>query len=191
MEKKHGIPYEMVLTSFQTDCIRENYEKIAEKLGVKCPDVSAYEKEAEETLKETVVALNGMPVIIDGEAIVRPFDLAKALLQAGINVQCVFEQKLLPSDEENYNWVMEHDPDITILQPQNPKVTVLEKLEGECLSIGYSAAYITGAKYVVDIAGQHGLYGYQGIIDLAKMMAEAIKEPADLKKLLEDAVIVV
>ena len=191
MEKKHGIPYEMVLTSFQTDCIRETYEKIAEKLGAKCPDVSAYEKEAEETLKETAATLNGMPVIIDGEAIVRPFDLAKALLQAGINVQCVFEQKLLPSDEENYNWVMEHDPDITILQPQNPKVTVLEKLEGECLSIGYSAAYITGAKYVVDIAGQHGLYGYQGIIDLAKMMAEAIKEPADLKKLLEDAVIVV
>lgn len=191
MEKKHGIPYEIAFTSFQAECVKETYERIAKQLGKKCPEVTAYEKEVKEALQKTAEALKGMPVIIDGEAIVRPFDLAKALLQAGINVTCVFEQKLLPSDEENYQWVMKNYPDITILQPQNPKVTVLEKFQGECLSIGYSAAYITGAKYVVDIAGQHGLYGYQGIIDLAKMMEMAAKEPADLKKLLDEAVIVV
>lgn len=191
MEKKHGIPYQMALTSFQTDSIKETYENIAKQLEKPCPEVSSYEKEAKEALEKTAEALNGMPVIIDGEAIVRPFDLAKALLQAGINVQCVFEQKVLPSDEENFQWVIEHYPNMTILQPQNPKVTVLEKHQGDCLSIGYSAAYITGAKHVVDIAGQHGLYGYQGIIDLAQMMEEASKETADLKKLLDEAVIVV
>lgn len=191
MEKKHGIPYEMALTSFQTECIKETYQKIAKQLGKTCPEVSAYEKEAKEALKKAAEALNGMPVIIDGEAIVTPFDLAKALLESGINVQCVFEQKVLPTDEENFQWVMEHYPDMTILQPQNPKVTVMEKHQGECLSIGYSAAYITGAKHVVDIAGQHGLYGYQGIIDLAQMMEKSAKETVDLKQLLDDAVIVV
>lgn len=191
MKEKHGIPYQMALTSFQTDVIKETYESIARQLGKSCPEVSSYEKEANRTLKKAAETLNGMPVIIDGEAIVRPFDLAKALLQAGINVQCVFEQKVLPSDEESFQWVMEHYPDMTIIQPQNPKVTVLEKHQGACLSIGYSAAYITGAKHVVDIAGQHGLYGYQGIVDLAQMMEKASKETADLEKLLEEAVIVV
>lgn len=191
MDKKHGISYELAFTSFQTECIRETYEKIAENINSSCPDLTDYEAEAKKALDEAARILNDMPVIIDGEAIARPFDLAKALLQAGINVKVVFEQKLIPSDKENYEWVMEHYPDITVLQPQNPKVTVLEKYTEECLSIGYSAAYITGAKHVVDIIGQHGLYGYQGIIDLTDMMKKAAQETTDLKQLLEDTVIVV
>lgn len=191
MEKKHGIPYEIVFTTFQTQLIKENYAKIAKKIGVQCPDLTAYEEEAKTALKETADYLKGMSVILDGQAVVRPFDLARALLDAGINVQCIFEQKLKPSDTENYEWIRENYPNITIMQLQSPKITVLDKYQGECLAIGYSSAYIIGASHVVDISGQHGLYGYQGVIDLAHMMKEAAGKEADLKKILDEAVIVV
>lgn len=191
MYKKHGIPYLLALNSFQTECITQLYQKIAEQLQTECPDVSAYEKECEKALKRTAEQLNGMPVIIDGEAIIRPFDLAKALLKAGINVTCIYEQEVLPTDADNYEWVINNYPQVKVLQPQNPKVTVMEKKEKDCISIGYSAAYISGANHVVDISGQNGLYGYQGILDLLEMMQTASKEKADLKKLLEDTVLVV
>lgn len=191
MEAKHGIAYEVALTSFQPVCIRESYENIAQKLGVECPDLTGYEAACQEALKETAEFLKGMPVVIDGGAILRPFDLAKVLLESGINVAYIFQQKVLPTDKDNYNWVVENHPEVKIMQPQHPKATVFEKFAGEALSIGYSAAYITGAPHVLDINGQHGLYGYNGLVELLEMMRTASTEKADLKKILDDAVLVV
>ena len=191
MKKKLGIPFEMALTSFQMDCIKETYEKIAAALGMECPNLSAYEEQCKKAMEEAAKTVGDMPIIIDGETITRPFDLAKMLLLAGMKVKCVYEQKVLPSDKENFEWVREHYPEIMILQPQHPKTTVCEKYGKDCLSIGFSAAYISGAKHVVDIAGQHGLYGYQGIIDLMEMIKEASQREVELKKLLEDTVLVV
>ena len=191
MEKKLGIPFEMALTTFQIGSIRETYEKIAERMDAVCPDLSAYEEQCRQAMRETAEALGDMQIIIDGETITRPFDLAKALLEAGMKVKCIYEQEVLPSDKENYEWVCTNHPEIMILQPQHPKTTVSEKIGQECLSIGFSAAYISGARYVVDIAGQHGLYGFRGVLELMEMIREAAKEEVDLKKLLEDTVLVV
>lgn len=191
MEKKLGIPFEMALTSFQIDCVKETYDNIAKRMGVTCPDFSAYEEKCKSIMKETAHALGDMEIIIDGETITRPFDLAKTLLEAGMKVKCVYEQKVLPSDETNFNWVRENHPEVKVLQPQHPKTTVTQKFGVDCLSIGFSAAYISGARYVLDIAGQHGLYGFQGIIDLMGMIQEAAKKEVDLKELLKDTVLVV
>lgn len=191
MEKKLGIPFQMALTSFQMDEVKEVYESIAKNLGVACPDLSAYEEQCRRALEDTAKAIGDMPIIIDGETITRPFDLAKTLLEAGMKVKCVYEQKLLPSDRKNFDWVIENHPEVMIRQPQHPKATISEKFGTDCLSIGFSAAYISGAKHVVDIAGQHGLYGYQGIIDLMEMIREASVKEVDLKELLEETVLVV
>lgn len=191
MEKKLGVPFEMALTSFQPECIRETYENIAKALGVACLDLSSYEEECQKAIQQAAKEVGDMPIIIDGETITRPFDLAKTLLRAGMKIKCIYQQKVLPTDKENFEWVCENHPEIMILQPQHPNTTVSEKYGADCLSIGFSAAYISGAKHVVDIAGQHGLYGFQGVIDLMKMIQEASKKEVELKKLLEDTVLVV
>ncbi|MBQ7942475.1 MAG: oxidoreductase [Lachnospiraceae bacterium] len=191
MEKKLGIPFEMALTSFQIDCIKETYERIAKQLGVSCPDFTAYEEECRAAMERAAQTVGDMEIIIDGETITRPFDLAKSLLEAGMKVKCVYQQKVLPSDKANFEWVRENYPEILVLQPQHPRTTISEKFGVDCLSIGFSAAYISGAKHVLDIAGQHGLYGFQGIIDLMKMIEEASQKEVELKKLLEDTVLVV
>ena len=191
MESKHGTPFVTALTSFRTSCIRDTYSRIADKLRVRCPELSIYEEECERRMWETAGKLKGMTVLLDGEAVTRPFDLARALLEHGFQVTHIFEQKVLPPDEENYKWIVSKHPQVNIIQTQNPRVTVFEKLTQEALSIGYSAAYITGAAHVLDLGGQHGLYGYGGIVELMEMMEKAAGEKADLRKLLDDAVLVV
>lgn len=191
MEKKHNMPYELVFTTFRLDKIKENYETMAKFFKAECPDVTEYEEACKRALEETRKHLNGMPVVIDGESIVRPFDLARTMLEAGINVAGIFGQQLIPSDKENFEWVMEHYPDMKIWQPQSPEATLREKHFDDCLAIGYSAAYLSQTTHVVDIDGQHGLYGYQGMIDLMEMVRKAADETIDLKKVLDEAVLVV
>lgn len=191
MNRKIGVSYEKVLTSFRPENIREGYERIAKRLGSECPDLDPYENEARKALEETRDYLDGAPVILDQEAITRPFELARCLLEAGINVKRVYSQLLIPSDKEDYKWVMEHYPDIEVRQPQNPKVTIEEKVDEECIAVGYSAGYITGALHVVDIGGQNGLYGYKGLTDLLQKIRDAKDTVSDLKQILDDAVIIV
>lgn len=191
MKKKHGIPYEMALTTFQIEEITKTYEKLGEVLGTKFEDTHGYEEKCRQEMEYTREYLKDIPVIIDGEAIARPFDLAKSLLSAGFNVTQVYEQKLIPTDKENYEWVKENHPQVEIVQPQNPKSSIRLAVQKDVLSIGYSSAYLSNAKYVVDIAGQHGLYGYQGLIDLMSLIRNASDKVADLRELLDNAVLVV
>ena len=191
MRKKHNIPFQTLFTTFQKSKIRENYEILANYMNVDCPDTDLYEQKLDDSLHKTKEKLCGMPVLISGESIVRPFDLAKALLEAGINVACIYQQELLPSDKENFEWLIQNFPHVKILQPQNIEASLREQLYDTSLAIGYSAAYQSRSRHVVDIDGQHGLYGYQGMMDLLAMMRKASEVEIDLKKVLDEAVLVV
>lgn len=191
MQKRLQIPYEKVLIAFRPENIRAGYEKIAEKLGCECPELESYESRARKELELTRNYLENMPIIVDQEAITRPFEFARCLLEAGLNVTRIYSQMLIPSDKENYEWVMENYPEMEIRQPLNPKVTEEEHVSEDYLAVGYSAGYISGAKHVVDIGGQNGLFGYNGLIELLKKMRETKDEITDLKKILDDAIIIV
>ena len=191
MERKLGIPSVEALIAYRPSNIRKNYELIADKLSVKCPNLSEYEKEALEALEEAKKDIGDMPLILDWECIIRVFEFARLLIENGFNVRRIYSQQVVPSDKENFEWVRENYPEIEILQPQNPKTTFAEPIEDECIAIGYSAGYLSGAEHVVDIGGQNGLYGYRGLKELLIKVRNAKKERSDLKKILEDAVIIV
>lgn len=191
MEKKHHMPHVEVFTSFSLEQIKDNYEKIAAALDTACPDITEYEEQCRKELAKTAQTLRNMPVIIDGEAILKPYELARTLLENNINVVRIYEQQLLDCDKENFAWIMENHPEVEFRQPQNPKASFREQYHGEALAIGYSAAYLTYAPHVVDITTQHGLYGYQGLCDLLQMMCKAAGEETDLKELLDTKVLVV
>lgn len=191
MEKKHHMPHVEVFTSFSLKQIKDNYERIAVALDTDCPDITEYEEQCREELAKTAQTLRNMPVIIDGEAILKPYELARTLLENNINVVRIYEQQLLDCDKENFAWIMENHPEVEFRQPQNPKASFREQYPGEPLAIGYSAAYLTYAPHVVDITTQHGLYGYQGLCDLLQMMCKAAVDETDLKELLDTKVLVV
>jgi len=191
MEKKHHMPHVEVFTSFSLKQIKDNYERIAVALDTDCPDITEYEEQCREELAKTAQTLRNMPVIIDGEAILKPYELARTLLENNINVVRIYEQQLLDCDKGNFAWIMENHPEVEFRQPQNPKASFREQYPGEPLAIGYSAAYLTYAPHVVDITTQHGLYGYQGLCDLLQMMCKAAGDETDLKELLDTKVLVI
>ena len=191
MQRKLGIPYVMALTAFRPETITQTYQHIAKSIGWECPSLREAEQAACTALRKTADALAGVPVIVDGEAITRPFEFTRALLENGFSVHSVYEQKLKPSDLENYNWLRENYPQIPIRQSLHPKQTVRDPTASECIAIGYSAGYLSGAKHVVDIGGQNGLYGYQGVTELMKLICEASAVETDMRRLLEETVLVI
>ena len=191
LEARHHTPQVLTLTAFQPAHIRENYEKIAGALQTQCPDLSDYEARANEALLQTKEALNGMPVFLDSGSIGRPFELTIALKEAGINVTRIYASAVMPDDRESYEQVKERFPEIEIAAPNAPTAFMKEKERDRCLAIGYASGYLSGAPHVVDIDGQHGLYGYQGLIDLCEMMRNAITKTIDLEQVLKDAVLIV
>ena len=61
----------------------------------------------------------------------------------------------------------------------------------DCVALGYSSGYLSGAKHVADIGGQNGLYGYRGVCTLMDLIREASETEADMRSLLKDAVLVI
>lgn len=191
MEEKLGIPYLMALTAFCPENITETYQRIAEKLGAPCPSLEEMEQKARKSLCDTAKALNGIPVIVDGEAVTRPFEFARALLENGVSVHAVYEQKLKPSDRKDFEWLREKHPEIPIRQTLHPKQSERDSEAVDCVAVGYSAGYLSGAKHVADIGGQNGLYGYHGVYTLMDLIREAAETETDMRRLLEDAVLVI
>ncbi len=191
MQKKHGIPYTMALVSYDPEEVTRTYQGIAKALGVPCPDTSAYEEACHKAMEETAKLLQGMPVVLDSEAAVRPFDFARGLLKHGFQVKRVLVQKVIPSDREAYAWVQQYAPDLSVQQPQHHKAVRFEDRLPDCLAVGYNSGYLTGSQHVVAADGQQGLFGYQGILDMMQMLREAASRTADLKGLIDAAGLVV
>ena len=63
---------------------------------------------------------------------------------------------------------------------------MLARERGEkTLALGQKAAYFTGSDYFVNMVEGGGLYGYDGIMKLAALMAEAWLAPKDARKLIQ------
>ena len=190
-EKKHGTPYLMALTSYRLEEIAKNYGEISKFSGFRCPDLSDYEAHCREEIEETRRILDNIPIAIDDEAAARPFDLARALLSYGFRIGRMVVQQSGSTDQENFGWMREKYPDIPLQQPQHHRAPLFEERIPECLAIGYSSAYLTGARYVAPVDPQLGHGGYAGLCDMMRILREAVLRPANLKTLIDDAGLVV
>ena len=190
-EKKHGTPYLMALTSYRLEEIAKNYGEISKFSGFRCPDLSDYEAHCREEIEETRRILDNIPIAIDDEAAARPFDLARALLSYGFRIGRMVVQQSGSTDQENFGWMREKYPDIPLQQPQHHRAPLFEERIPECLAIGYSSAYLTGARYVAPVDPQLGHWGYAGLCDMMRILREAVLRPANLKTLIDDAGLVV
>ena len=54
------------------------------------------------------------------------------------------------------------------------------------LAIGQKAAYFTGTKYFVNLVENGGLYGFRGIIRLAKEMTEGALHPRQPREMISE-----
>lgn len=187
MEKKHGTPWLRALVSYDPREVTKTYRALAAALGADCPDLSGYEAACEEDFARTREFLDGLPVVLDGDAVTRPFDLARALLERGFRVKRLIVQDVVASDAENYRWLRERCAEVEIIQPQDPRRVLFRDRFPECLCIGYNSGYITGSQRVVPADAQQGHWGYRGVAAMLEMIRAAAGAEINLKDMVKKA----
>ena len=132
------------------------------------------------------------PIVIDQIAVCRPYNLAKALTQYGFKVATIYAEKLPKFEEASWVYLMEQKIDCQVMQSiHHRRFVTNEKEVTSQIAIGYSAGYMSKAKYVVDLVNDETLYGYAGIRTLMRKIEASYLNPKDLKTMIDDYGLVV
>jgi len=188
--------YRFLMTSYDLNEIRAQYEEIFSMLGKRC-DIDHYEKRARASIKRTSELFKGRTVALGSSASYKTFGLARMLIENGFQLTDIFNRSDIykdvpPFDSKDYAWVKENRPEIRI---HSTCGTEMIHNIGKCCKadvvIGFNAAYFSETECIVDIVGDERLFGYRGIEMVMESMEHAIRNPRDLKELMNDYGIVV
>ena len=187
MEERLGIPWIFMPVTYDLDEIEANYRRLREFLF---PDVGepfdfapAREK-ALESVRTAVGKVGDLPVIIDASATAQPFGMAMALIKYGFRVARVEAQDCMAFDRPHMEWLMEHHPEVEIVQPEHHRAVLFDRRIENSLAIGVEGAYLAGSKYVADLFNDGGMFGYDGVCRLMSLMEAAAQQVADLEQLI-------
>ena len=191
MQANLGMPSLFLPVSYDPEEVEAQYAQLAAFLEKDAPDLSAWRETALGEMEATREALGGRPVWITAGSVLKPFGLARALVQAGFRVEAVVAQTAIAPDRAAWQWLCENHPEVAIIQPQHVNVIDFSHRSPEAVAIGFDAAYIAGASRVVPIVNDAGMFGYQGIARLMRALREEAAYPQDLKKLIDDYGVVI
>ena len=192
MDDHYGTSSVNYLITYDMKEIRSNYEDWTNKLLENHKrvdnafDIDEEEVKTKQAIEHAVEKLNGLPISVCSSAVLRPCTLAKALIEYGFNVGEIMVQELLPIDKVAYEYICKNYPGVKITQPRHHKSAVRNNTDTNCVVIGFEGAYLRQSDYVVDLAGDEGMYGYYGVRRLMEMLEKAVLEKADLKKMIEE-----
>ena len=172
---------------------------------------AAQESLCEAALGHLKERLSGLPVAIDYTCHQRPLGIAKLLLAHGIRVKTVYLDGILPEEEPALDWLREHAPQMELIATMRPQMIRRDAVRdadgrgvsaaagaepaaaGEMkgpsdgrtcirvLALGQKAAWFEQTPYFVNMIESGGLWGYEGIRGLCRLMEEALGEAKDLR----------
>ncbi len=187
MEKVFGIPYLEMPVTYDIDEIAENYEILADTLGLTSLPAFALEKTRSiQAIERAREAVGRIPVIVDSSATSQPFGMAAALLKYGFHVVRVEAEMITGSDLAHKAWIEENHPKTELYRPDRYSAVLFDHRLAKSLSIGIQAAYMAGSEYIVDLFSDLQMFGYDGVTRLMEQIEEAVKRPRDLKRLIEE-----
>lgn len=183
VSKALGIDFVYVPVTYDFEEIKRNYEKIIPEQSMKL-DLSRHRQRAINSILLAKAEIGDLPVVIDSSATIRPFSLAKLLYSFGFKVEEIYAQQCIPIERENFRWLNKNAPHVKILQPEHPGSARGRRHDWECLAVGLEGAYLTGARFIVDLVNDETLYGYKGIEDLMQRLVSASRKKSDLRSLI-------
>lgn len=191
MEKLAGIPYQLSFNTYDPEEIEAYYQSLQKNLGVKFSDYSGYKASAIASIKHAKEVSGDTPLVIDYQSVLKPFSLAKVLVEYGFNVKMIFCDDISAFEKEKCMWLLEKNPDIKIISALHPDSIKMENKMPECLCIGFSGGYLTESEHVVDLMEDEYLYGFWGIEELMKKMEYALTHKTDVNKIIAGAKLIV
>ena len=177
LEKRLGMPYIKLYTSYVPQTIEENYRKLGDFLGF--PICIEKEKEkAENHIAEFAHRYHGKRIAV-GEAVCgNPFDIALMLLNAGIEVPFVFRDMIHPEDWELISALNKVAPDLKVYSGVHPTTAAFPSSLPEAdLILGLDAGYYSQDAISASWPFHRTFYGFDGIHALLDIMDTAFVHP--------------
>lgn len=187
MEERLGIPWMFMPITYDMEEIEENYRKLKEFLFPdrdELFDFTPYKEAARVAVEEALGKAGSIPLIIDASATAQPFGMAAALIRYGFHVARVEAQDCMAFDRPHMDWLKECHPEVTICQPEHHQAVMFQRRMENSLAIGVEGAYLAGSKHVADVFNDGGMFGYDGVCRLMKLIKEAAEQETDLKQLI-------
>ncbi|MEM1484157.1 nitrogenase component 1 [Oscillospiraceae bacterium PP1C4] len=187
MQERLGTPYLFEPVSYSIEAIEKAYSRIARFLRSEEEIYLDFSREKDQAVKAIQSArekIGNIPIIVDASAVMLPFGLARALLEYGFTVARVEAQKCIPIDRENMEWLSANHPEVDVQQPQHHQAVLFDRRLKDSVAIGIDGAYLAGSRYVVDLFGDEGMFGFYGICKLMARLEQAVEAPADLEQLI-------
>jgi len=186
LEKRLGQRHLHLPLCYGADEIRRNMQLLADALGVSYDGGIEEEQAALDALAHARSVIGDAPIAIDYTATTRPLGLARLLLEQGFNVQQIYADSFIPAEKEDFDWLKANYPALKLYATVQVKLRVLPRgSEEKLLAIGQKAAYFTGSDHFVNIVEGGGMYGFDGIKNLAGLMEDAFINPKDAKQLIQ------
>ena len=166
--------------------ITENLNKLNEYLGLPKKEYSEEKSAALKALKEAKEVIGDAKISIDYTAVPRPCGLARLLVENEFNVDRLYVDSFTEWEKTDFDWLAANKPEMKVYATMHAKMRVLgRKCEEKSLAIGQKAAYFTGSEYFVNIVEGGGMYGFDGIVRLTKLMKEAFIYPKNVRGLIQ------
>ena len=189
LTKRLDIPHLPIDLSYDENEILDNLNTLAESIGLAKEDVKEItdktKEKAKETLLEAKEIIKEKPIAIDATATPRPLGLAKLLCENGFNVTRIYIDAFSKKEKEAFDELCKLNPNIEIFPSMDPTMLLASdentESDSEFICIGQKAAYFCQSRKFVNIIEGGGMYGFDGIANLCKLMIDAYNNPKDLK----------
>jgi hypothetical protein len=210
------IPARNFLPAFDTDTLMERYRGLAaflESLNLEnrenrsSPEkngnaetaekveafLAAAQKKAEEREGQARAVLGNRRLAIDGTATAAPFNLALALVKAGLNVNRIYANQLPEFERPSLLELAGLKGGILVANPNHARKYGPRPEEPLAdMAVGFEAGYATAAPVTAPIAFDEQLFGFEGYAKALDTMIEAAgKGTADLRRQIEEYGLVV
>ena len=177
LEKRLGMPFIKLYTSYVPDIIEENYKKLGAflKAEINCgKEKSSAEKKIEEFAQKHC----GKKIAV-GEAVCgNPFDIALMLIDAGIEVPFIFRDMIHPEDWDMIAALNKKAPVLKVYSGVHPTTaTCPASLPKADLMLGLDAGYYNQKGISAAWPFDRTFYGFDGIAALLDIMDNAFSDP--------------
>ena len=183
LQERFDIPYYSFTASYDVHYIVEGYRQIAAMLGHEAPDFSTEIAEVLEDATKTIDAIGDMKIAVDASASLKPFSVAKALLEYGFKVKYVFcSNRMFKIEEEAEKYIREKHKEVKIIRTDN-YVNMLLEPDQEIIAIGADCARLLRARHFADIWHDEGFFGFHGIHRLFAHLRDCVTKERNLPEL--------
>ena len=190
LEQELGTPYLQLFPSYRHEAIHLQYQALYQALcpdqSRPFPDLTQAQDRAETAIQETLTSLGNREIWLCDDSVMRPFELARMLVEKGFNLTTVIAGQVPAYDQAAADWLLDHAPDLTYIQAQHFRTVKFDRRNPDVLAIGFHAAYIADSPYVVPLMNDDFNFGYDGICRLMADMQYAASHPEDLAALIAE-----